>query len=129
MVLILILVGATANPTVLGVYAVTNVKEELMRLHGSRTIANIHVELIISPDTLEPGIPVKFWMEPRDAVTGELIEEVPHELVILSNGKEVFREFSNSASYQHELRFTEEETGLVTIRLENIRNSEQDLQF
>ena len=104
-------------------------EETKMRLHGSRTVAGLHVELLTDRTEFEPSVPAKLWLKIMDAVTGDLLEKAPHELVITSNGKEIFRESHDSPSHVHEYTFTEEQKGPVTIRVENLNNTGENLEF
>lgn len=100
-----------------------------MVMHGMQTVAGLHVELHTDPGTLEPDIPVKFWFQITDAATGKPLDKVPHDFVLISNGKEIFREFKDSPSYIHEYKFTKEQTGSLTVKLENLNNSGEDIEF
>jgi hypothetical protein len=104
-------------------------EEAGMQLHGSQTVVGLHVELLTDRTEFEPGIPAKLWLRISDAVTGAPLEKVPHELVIMSDGKEVLRESHDSPSYMHEYTFTEEQKGSVTVSIENLNNTGENLEF
>jgi hypothetical protein len=100
-----------------------------MQLHGSQTVAGLHVELLTDRNEFEPGVPAKLWLRIRDAATGAPLEKAPHELVIISSGNEILRESNDSPSHMHEYTFTEEQKGPVTIRIENLNNTGENLEF
>ncbi len=102
--------------------------EHGMQLHGTRTVADMHVELQTN-GMLEQNVPVQFWLEITDATTGDPLEKVPHEFVIMRNDDELLREFKESASYQHEYTFTDDQTGPITVKLENLNNSGENIEF
>jgi hypothetical protein len=100
-----------------------------MQLHGSQTVAGLHVELLTDRMEFEPDIPAKLWLKISDAATGAPLEKAPHELVIISNGNEILRESHDSPSHMHEYVFTEEQKGPVTIRIENLNDTGENLEF
>ncbi|GEM_PF-2824898 len=104
-------------------------EEAGMQLHGSKTVAGLHVELLTDRTEFEPDIPAKLWLKISDAATGVPLERAPHELVIISNGNEILRESHDSPSHIHEYTFTEEQKGQVTIRIENLNNTGENLEF
>jgi len=104
-------------------------EETGMRLHGSKTVAGLHVELLTDRSEFESGVPAKLWLKISDAATGDLLEKAPHELVIISNGNEILRESHDSPSHIHEYTFTEEQKGPVIIRIENLNNTGENLEF
>ncbi len=104
-------------------------EEAGMQLHGSKTVAGLHVELLTDRTEFEPGVPAKLWLKISDAATGALLEKAPHELVIISNGNEILRESHDSPSHIHEYTFAEEQKGQVTIRIENLNNTGENLEF
>jgi len=104
-------------------------EEAGMQLHGSKTVAGLHVELLTDRTEFEPDVPAKLWLKISDAVTGAPLEKAPHELVIISNGNEILRESHDSPSHVHEYTFAEEQKGPVTIRIENLNNTGENLEF
>lgn len=97
--------------------------------HGKKTAAGFHIEITVEPMPIEPGVLTKFGTEFLDAVTGELAEEVPHTFVLMKDDDIIFKEFTTSASHIHEFRFAEEHKGSLTVLIENVNNSGENVEF
>jgi hypothetical protein len=96
--------------------------------HGKKTAAGFHVEITVEPIPIEPGVLTKFGTEFLDATTGELAEEVPHTFVLMKD-EVIFKEFTTSASHIHEFRFVEEHEGSLTVLIEDVNNSGENVEF
>jgi len=97
--------------------------------HGSKIAAGFHVELTVDPTPIEPGVLTKIGTVFRDVATGEPASKVPHTLVLTQDSRMIFRESTDSANYMHEFMFMEEHKGQLTVLIENVNNSGQNVEF
>ncbi len=98
-------------------------------IHGSKSVLNMHVELIVEPEIIEPNRVVTFYIKFMDNVTGEVLNYVPHTLVLVSDGKELLREHAERADYMHKFVFGEEHKGQLIVRIEGINNTDESIEF
>jgi|GEM_PF-1353544 len=99
-------------------------------IHGSKSILSMHVELMVEPEVIEPNKVVTFYVKFMDNVTGEVLNDVPHTLVLVtSDGKELLREHAERADYKHRFVFGEEHKGQLMVRIEDINNSDESIEF
>lgn len=105
-------------------------EEHASMIHGGKSVLNMHVELLIAPEVIEPGREVTFSTRFMDNVTGKLLSNISHTLVIVaSDGRELLREHAESADYIHTFVFGEEHKGQVMVRLEDINNTNESIEF
>lgn len=97
--------------------------------HGSKTVAGFHVELTVDPTPIESGVLTKIGTVFRDVATGEPASKVPHTLVLTQDSRMIFRESTDAATYTHEFMFAEEHKGQLTVLIENVNNSGQNVEF
>jgi hypothetical protein len=58
------------------------------------------------------------------------LNDVPHTLVLVtSDGKELLREHAERADYKHRFVFGEEHKGQLMVRIEDINNSDESIEF
>ncbi len=126
LVVVLALISTISNHS----YAVEHDEEEhTSTIHGGKSVLNMHVELI-APEVIEPGKVITFSTRFMDNVTGELLNDIPHTLVIVaSDGRELLREHAERADYIHTFVFGEEYKGQVMVRLEDINNTNESIEF
>jgi len=99
-------------------------------IHGGKSVLNMHVELMVEPGVIEPNRVVAFYAKFMDNVTGELLNDIPHTLVLVtSDGKELLREHAERADYRHTFVFGEEHKGQLIVRIEGINNTDESLEF
>ncbi len=104
--------------------------EHTSMLHGSKSVLNMHVELMVEPEIIEPNRTVTFYAKFMDNVTGELLNDIPHTLVLItSDGKELLREYAERADYRHTFVFGEEHEGQLIVRIEGINNTDESIEF
>ena len=89
------------------------------------------LNLAWDPIDIEPGIPTNFVFTIRDAQTDEPLRNSDYTFVIIQNGKEIHRT-SGTAKIGGDFEkftFTEDQTGPMIIKFENIRNTGQETEF
>ena len=89
------------------------------------------LNLAWDPIEIEPGIPTNFVFTIRDAQTDEPLRNSDYTFVIIQNGKEIHRT-SGTAQIGGDFEkftFTEDQTGPMIIKFENIRNTGQETEF
>lgn len=85
--------------------------------------------MIVEPATIEPNIPVKFYHVFMDSITGELRDTVPPTFVVVKDGNVIFEEYAEHAGYVHELVFSEDHKGLLTVMIRDVNNTGEDAEF
>lgn len=89
------------------------------------------VNLSWDPIDLEPGVETNFVFTIRDGRTNEPLRNSDYSFVIIQNGEELHR-VSGTATIGGEFTkftFGEDQTGPMTIKFENIRNTGQETEF
>jgi len=89
------------------------------------------LNLAWDPIEIEPGIPTNFVFTIRDGQTDEPLRNSDYTFVIIQNGKEIHRT-SGTAKIGGDFEkftFTEDQTGPMIIKFENIRNTGQETEF
>lgn len=89
------------------------------------------INLSWDPLNVEPGIDTNFIFTIRDGKTNEPIRNSDYTMVIIQNGKEIYR-VSGTAQVGGEFEkftFAEDQTGPTIIKFENIRNTGQETEF
>lgn len=89
------------------------------------------VNLAWDPVTVEPGSDTNFIFTIRDGATGDPLRSSDYTFVIIQNGEEIHRT-SGTAQVGGEFEkftFSDEQTGPTIIKLENIRNTGQEVEF
>ncbi len=83
------------------------------------------------PVVIEPGISTNFVFTIRDGQTREPLRNSEYTFVILQNGDEIHRTTGTAqiGGYFEKFTFAENQTGPVTIKFENIRNTGQETEF
>ncbi len=111
-------------------YSYADVAEHTGMIHGSKSVLNMHVELMVEPEIIEPNRTITFYAKFMDNVTGELLNDIPHTLVLVtSDGKELLREYAERADYRHTFVFGEEHQGQLIVRIEGINNTDESIEF
>ncbi len=83
------------------------------------------------PVIIEPGINTNFVFTIRDGKTSEPLRNSDYTFIIIQNGKEIHRT-SGTAQIGGDFEkftFTEDQTGPMIIKFENIRNTGQETEF
>ena len=83
------------------------------------------------PLIIEPGINTNFVFTIRDGKTSEPLRNSDYTFIIIQNGKEIHRT-SGTAQIGGDFEkftFTEDQTGPMIIKFENIRNTGQETEF
>jgi predicted secreted protein with PEFG-CTERM motif len=83
------------------------------------------------PVIIEPGINTNFVFTIRDGQTSEPLRNSDYTFIIIQNGKEIHRT-SGTAQIGGDFEkftFTEDQTGPMIIKFENIRNTGQETEF
>ncbi|MCH6585637.1 MAG: PEFG-CTERM sorting domain-containing protein [Thaumarchaeota archaeon] len=89
------------------------------------------VNLSWDPVVIEPGTNINFVFTIRDGQTSEPLRNSDYTFVIIQNGKEIHRT-SGTAQIGGDFEkftFTEDQTGPMIIKFENIRNTGQETEF
>ena len=89
------------------------------------------LNLAWDPIEIEPGIPTNFVFTIRDGQTDEPLRNSDYTFIIIQNGKEIHRT-SGTAQIGGDFEkftFTEDQTGPMIIKFENIRNTGQETEF
>jgi hypothetical protein len=91
----------------------------------------IQVDLSWDPITIEPNKNTKFIFTFRDAKTGEPLRNTTYDIIIIQNGKELYKKSGNArvggdfADYT----FLEEQTGPTSIKFEKLRGTDMRTEF
>ena len=89
------------------------------------------LNLAWDPIEIEPGISTNFVFTIRDGQTDEPLRNSDYTFVIIQNGEEIHRT-SGTAKIGGDFEkftFTEDQTGPMIIKFENIRNTGQETEF
>ncbi len=89
------------------------------------------VNLAWDPVEIEPGISTIFIFTIRDGQTDEPLRNSDYTFVIIQNGKEIHRTsgMAEIGGDFEKFTFTEDQTGPMIIKFENIRNTGQETEF
>ncbi len=83
------------------------------------------------PVEIEPGISTNFVFTIRDGQTSEPLRNSDYTFIIIQNEKEIYRTSGTAqiGGYFEKFTFTEDQTGPMIIKFENIRNTGQETEF
>ena len=89
------------------------------------------VNLSWDPITIEPDKKTKFVFTIRDGITNQPLRNSDYTFVIVQGGKEIHRTtgLAQVGGESEDYYFTEDQTGPIVIRFENIRNTGQETEF
>ncbi|RJQ26316.1 peptidase [Candidatus Parcubacteria bacterium] len=91
----------------------------------------IQVDLSWDPIIIEPNKNTKFIFTFRDAKTGEPLRNTTYELIILQNGKELYKKLGNARIGGDfvDYTFLEKQTGPTSIKFEKLRGTDMRTEF
>lgn len=91
----------------------------------------IQVDLSWEPITIEPNKNTKFIFTFRDAKTGEPLRNTTYDLIILQNGKELYKKSGNARIGGDfvDYAFLEKQTGHTSIKFEKLRGTDMRTEF
>ena len=89
------------------------------------------LNLAWDPIVIEPGINTTFVFTIRDGQTSEPLRNSDYTFVIIQNGKEIHRTLGTAliGGDFEKFTFSEDQTGPMIIKFENIRNTGQETEF
>jgi len=89
------------------------------------------VNLSWDPLNVEPGVNTNFIFTIRDGKTNEPLRNSDYTIVIIQNGKEIYRvsETAQVGGAFEKFTFAEDQIGPTIIKFENIRNTGQETEF
>jgi len=89
------------------------------------------VDLSWDPPIIEPDKNTKFIFTIRDPVSLNPLRQSSYDFVLIQNGKEIHRTsgVAEIGGYYEEYTFSEDRTGLVSVRLENIRGTGESTEI
>ncbi len=89
------------------------------------------IDLSWAPLEIEPEKNTKFVFTIRDGTTGETLRQSSYNLVLIQNGKEIYRTNGEAAvgGAFEDFTFSKDQTGPTIIRFENIRGTGQQTEF
>ncbi|MBL7001768.1 MAG: PEFG-CTERM sorting domain-containing protein [Nitrosopumilus sp.] len=89
------------------------------------------VNLSWDPLEIEPGISTNFIFTIRDGSTNEPLRNSDYTFIIIQNGKEIHRAsgIAQIGGEFEKFTFTEDQTGPMIVKFENIRNTGQETEF
>lgn len=92
---------------------------------------SIHMMFSWSPTMIEPGKVTSFAISFTDAKSGATMRDVTYDFVLLKDGQEIIRRQGQSVSgvANEQFTFKESQAGAVTLRLENIGNTGESVDF
>jgi hypothetical protein len=108
----------TSNQVVFPVIAMTKNEE-------------IQVDLSWDPIIIEPNKNTKFIFTFRDAKTGEPLRNTTYDIIILQNGKELYKKSGNARVGGDfvDYIFSEKQTGPTSIKFEKLRGTDMRTEF
>ncbi|HEX9846179.1 MAG TPA: peptidase [Candidatus Nitrosotenuis sp.] len=91
----------------------------------------VQVDLSWDPIIIEPNKNTKFIFTFRDAKTGEPLRNTTYELIILQNGKELYKKSGNARIGGDfvDYTFLEKQTGHTSIKFEKLRGTDMRTEF
>ncbi len=91
----------------------------------------IQVDLSWDPIIIEPNKNTKFIFTFRDAKTGEPLRNTTYDLIILQNGKELYKKSGNARIGGDfvDYTFLEKQTGHTSIKFEKLRGTDMRTEF
>ncbi len=91
----------------------------------------IQVDLSWDPLIIEPNKNTRFIFTFRDAKTGEPLRNTTYELIILQNGKELYKKSGNARIGGDfvDYTFLEKQTGSTSIKFEKLRGTDMRTEF
>lgn len=92
---------------------------------------SLQVDMSWDPIAIEPGKSTKFIYTFRDGKTGDLVRNTSYDLVLVQNGKELYKKSANAqiGGDYIDYTFTESQTGQTTIQFNNLRGTGQGTEF
>jgi len=84
------------------------------------------------PATIEPFTPTTFTLNFIDAETKQPMKNVPYDFVLIKDGNEILKRTGQQSTMDvgtEQFTFTESQTGSVTLRLDNIGNTNESVEF
>ena len=89
------------------------------------------VDLSWDPPIIEPDKNTKFIFTIRDPVSLNPLRQSSYDFVLIQNGKEIHRTsgIAEIGGYYEDYTFSEDRTGLVSVRLENIRGTGESTEI
>ncbi len=105
---------------------------ETFPLERTTSDGNIKVQLTWNPMKIEPGNKVTFELKFIDAKTGNALNNVNYDFMIIKDGTHLIYKTSQKAidgSATQEFTFEPLEHGSATIKLENLNNARESVEF
>jgi len=92
---------------------------------------SIHAMLSWSPAMIEPDKTTSFTFNFMDMLTGNQLRDVTYDFVLLKDGQEIIRRQGQTLAGvgSEQFTFAGSQAGSVTLRLENINNSGESVEF
>lgn len=92
---------------------------------------DFQVDMTWEPETVLPDQKTKFIFTIRDAYTGETIRNSAYDFIIVQDNNELYKTsgVAQIGGDFQEFTFSEEQGGTATIKIENIRGTDQNVAF
>ncbi|MXX20849.1 MAG: peptidase [Cenarchaeum sp. SB0667_bin_13] len=92
---------------------------------------DFQVDMTWEPEVVLPEQETKFIFTIRDAYTGETIRNSAYDFIILQDNSELYKTsgVAQIGGDFQEFTFSEEQGGTATVRIENIRGTDQSVEF
>ena len=92
---------------------------------------DFQVDMTWEPETILPDQKTKFIFTIRDANTGETIRNSNYDFIIMQDNNQLYKSsgVARVGGDFQEFTFSEEQGGTAVVKLENIRGTDQSVEF
>ncbi|MGH9878383.1 MAG: hypothetical protein ACRD5H_12170, partial [Nitrososphaerales archaeon] len=106
----------------------TDPSGEMMQMSNK---GSFHGMLRVSPSTIDPGNTSTFTFGFMDPSMSNTFRDVTYDFVLVKDGQEIIRKQGQTLAgvSSEQFTFSQSHAGSVTLRLENINNSGESIQF
>ncbi|MGH9923140.1 MAG: hypothetical protein ACRD38_10340, partial [Nitrososphaerales archaeon] len=106
----------------------TDPSGEMMQMSNK---GSFHGMLRVSPSTIDPGNTSTFTFSFMDPSMSNTFRDVTYDFVLVKDGQEIIRKQGQTLAgvSSEQFTFSQSHAGSVTLRLENINNSGESIQF
>lgn len=113
------------------VFTLESTEEVRSQMSAYAPNGDYQVDMTWEPELILPDQNTKFIFTIRDAYTGETLRNSDYDFILIQGGDIIYKD-SGVARIGGDFRdytFTEEQAGTATVRLENIRGTDQYVEF
>ncbi len=113
------------------VFTLGRTQEIRSQMSAFTTNGDYQVDMTWEPETILPEQDTKFIFTIRDAYTGETLRNSEYDFVLMQGGGAIYRDtgVARVGGDFKEYAFTEEQAGAAAVRIENIRGTDQYVEF